>query len=282
VRGRSSPDPARRSLGAELRRLREEAGLTGVEMASKAGMSQSKVSKLETGFQLPDADDVEALGKAARVPARALASLVAEAQRLRLHYQTWLRAQPQGLAVGQHAYGLVEREAWSVMELATMVIPGLLQTPGYARDILALVAYQSDDLEAALAERLRRQTVLDDARRTFRFLLLEGTLYYRYSSARIMDQQLAQLEALSRWDNVEIGILPSTRALVRIPQHSFTVFDRALTLIETVSGPLSIVDASDVAEYVDLAERLWVQAVSDDAAVAMIRSAQSRLKRAGS
>src|SRR5947209_7633259 len=99
-------------------------------------MSQSKVSKLETGSQLPTVADIEAIGSALSVPSRELSALVTEAQRLRLNYQTWGLAQPEGLAMGQRAYGRVEREARNIIEVAITVIPGLLQTRAYARDVL--------------------------------------------------------------------------------------------------------------------------------------------------
>ncbi|MGH3755522.1 MAG: helix-turn-helix domain-containing protein [Pseudonocardiaceae bacterium] len=77
-----SDSPAHPELAATLRRLRRDAGLSGIEAARRAGLSQPTVSRLETGRRAPTVKEVTALCKAYRAPAEVRAALQATARDL--------------------------------------------------------------------------------------------------------------------------------------------------------------------------------------------------------
>src|SRR5262249_50759773 len=90
-------DRARIELGQQLRALRRGAGLSGVELAGRAAMSQAKISKLETGQTTPSVEDAERLaGVFGATPAQA-AALVDQAKALAIQLLTWRARRRQSL-----------------------------------------------------------------------------------------------------------------------------------------------------------------------------------------
>lgn len=128
----SSPIVRRQRLGAELRRLRETAGLTGEQVVDRVGWAaKSKLSRLENGRSRPDLADVLDLLDLYQVGGRDRDQLVAIARDAG-NTRGWLRAYA---VMTQRQRGYAELEAGSVQirEYAASIIPGLLQTPEYAR-----------------------------------------------------------------------------------------------------------------------------------------------------
>src|SRR5712691_5219613 len=81
-------------LADRLRQLRQRAGLTGTRLAELSGMSQSKVSKIENGRQLPTAADIEAIAQALGLKDEVVEELASGAERLRVELAIWRVEQP--------------------------------------------------------------------------------------------------------------------------------------------------------------------------------------------
>jgi hypothetical protein len=114
-------------------------------------------------------------------------------------------------------------------------VPGILQTPDYAREVLTrLVALRGlpDDVADGVRSRLRRQEALYDTSKHFRFLLSEAALRSRPCPLAVQLAQLDRLTALAGLDTVDIAVLPLDTELpvltyvVRRPQPSWA--DRAI------------------------------------------------------
>lgn len=127
-----SPTVRRRRLGVELRRLREAAGLTGDQVVERVGWaSSSKVSRMENGRSRPDLADVLALLDLYRVTGRRREQLVAIARDAG-NTRGWLRAYPV-MTPRQREYAELEAGCSEIREYGQLIVPGLLQTPEYAR-----------------------------------------------------------------------------------------------------------------------------------------------------
>ncbi|WBB66573.1 helix-turn-helix transcriptional regulator [Micromonospora sp. WMMD812] len=216
----ASPSPIlrRRRLGTELRRLREAAGLTGDQVIERIGWaSASKLSRLENGRSRPDPQDVRDLldlyGADEALRAELL-GITEEAGDMR----GWLRNFP---VMTQQQRGWAELEAGcaEISEYNPVLVPGLLQTPGYAR-VRIVSARQvgeragdpepTEEPETEVQARLARQTLLTrepDAPR-YTAVLEEAALGSRAGPPEVLHEQLVQLCELALLPNVTLHVLP--------------------------------------------------------------------------
>ena len=167
-------------LAERLYRLRKSAGLTGDQLAGRLGWEKAgrtKVSKIENGKQIPAAEVIEAWAAACGHPeaARELLDLRADVEAVHHSWRGRLRG---GHAAVQDDYDRRTRAAKRIRSSAPVIIPGFLQTAGYARAIMTHVAdlWGTNDIDAAVEARMRRQEVLYDQSKTFEFVITEAAL----------------------------------------------------------------------------------------------------------
>ncbi|SFA75340.1 Helix-turn-helix domain-containing protein [Amycolatopsis marina] len=153
-----------RQVSTELRKLREQAGMTGAEVAHLLGMSPSKISRLETGHRGLESEDVAALLGLYRVPERrrnTILELVRKSDE-----QGWWQSQRSGLP-DWRAFLDFEARATRIQNYELALVPGLLQTAEYATAVIRGINPTMTDAElnglvrSRMARRglLRRQDV---------------------------------------------------------------------------------------------------------------------------
>ncbi|MFI1705951.1 helix-turn-helix domain-containing protein [Streptomyces griseoruber] len=248
---------AREALGARLRELRAEAGLEGKGLADRIGCQPSKVSRLQNGKQTPTAADLTAWARACGRP-----DVEAELQGLRAglemkqRHRSW-RRQLAGGHRGRQEIAVRQTEATKTIRgLEVSRVPGLFQTPEYARVIFdsnAEFRGIAPTTEAAVEARMRRQEALYDPAKSFRFLLCEAALYHRSCPADVMAEQLDRLYNLVGRHRIELGILPFGAQLRRTAPHAFWIYDRRLVIVETIAEELWLTGDEDIQLY----ERAW-------------------------
>ncbi|MGQ0573864.1 MAG: helix-turn-helix domain-containing protein [Pseudonocardia sp.] len=255
-----------------MRRLREDADLTGRQLAQRLGWPASKVSRLENGRQTATAADVRAWAGALGVADTACTELVADLRSVRVEYASWRRELRDGFAPRQRVAGLLDDSAMTLRALQTSVVPGLLQTADYARAVLHGVAalHGPRDVEAAVHHRLRRQELLHQPGRRLRFLVTEAALRARVGTVGVHRAQLDRLLVVAGLPSVSLALLPWSAQLLTPPDHSFDLFDDRLVLVETVNAELAIREPDDTMLYARLFETYWDAAVHDDDAAALI------------
>jgi transcriptional regulator with XRE-family HTH domain len=246
----------RRRLGTELRRLREQAGLSGRALAEQIGVSQSKVSRIEAGATIP------AIPEVAGWTAAVNASEAATSRAMALADAAYTEVSPWDAAMRErsHLQGdiqEIEARARSVLVYEPTLVPGLLQTAEYARRVFSMFepAYAGTDIAGVTAGRVNRQVALFDPARQFGFLITEAALRWRPGPPSLMLAQLDRIASVSTLGNVVVGVIrQSGRALTHVP-HGFTVIepadpeDDALVLVETVHAGLTVSDAGQVSLY---------------------------------
>jgi transcriptional regulator with XRE-family HTH domain len=244
------------ALGARMRELRTEAGLNGKDFAERLGWQRSKVSRLENGKQTPSRNDLAAWAEAAERPevvtelAGRLAGLETRYRSLRKQYSNGHRARQE--------QGVVETEQTKLLRAVEVIrIPGLFQTPEYARAVFTSNAAFRDvptaDIEDAVRARMRRQQALYEPEHSFRVLLWEGALYALNAPRPVMAAQLDRLRSMVGMDTVQLGIIPFAAELRRSPSHGFWIYDRRLVIVETLSTEMWLDDEESIALY----ERAW-------------------------
>jgi len=269
------PRAKQQRLAAELRRLREIAGVSGRELAQRIGISQSKVSRIESGATTPPAPAVAAWAEAVGASAETRARLAAMTEAVFAEVQAWRAALP----VRGHLQDQIkewEAAARTVRVFQPSVVPGLLQTAEYARRVFGLfhVSYADDDLAKAVAGRLNRQLALYDEERQFAFLLTEAALRWRPGPPRVLYAQLDRINSLTTLDNVTIGLIPYDVEATTIIPAGFDILDghdgESVVTIETQHANLVVTDADYVADYEQVWSLLTEMAVFDEKAQALL------------
>lgn len=253
----------REALGARLRELRTEAGLNGKEFAELIGWQRSKVSRLENGKQTATEADVEAWAHAAEAPSAA-ADLQSRVRGMESQQRSWRRQLTTGHRGVQDRYVAEYRRTSTVRGYEATIIPGLFQTPDYARHLLinnAALMQSPRDTDEAVSARMKRQEVLYQADKTFRVIIWEGALHALVGSGDTMAGQLDRLIGLIGLSTVSLGIVPLGVPLKLTPKHGFWIFDEERVIVETINTEFTLESAEDVALYA----RVWDQ--MDEAAV---------------
>ncbi|MFF9864499.1 helix-turn-helix domain-containing protein [Streptomyces sp. NPDC013953] len=210
---RHGPAVRRRKLGEELRRLRLGAGLTSRDAARLVGWHQSKISRIETGASGVTGADV----------ARLLDAYGVREPRLRALLEALSGAAEGGGGSGWwHAYRGVlppqyrdfislESQACTARTLETSVVPGLLQTPDYARAVTraALHGLPAAKVDSLVEVRIARQEVLHgDPPLRLEAVLDEAVLRRQVGGPGVMRAQLRRLLELGSLPQVRLQVLP--------------------------------------------------------------------------
>jgi len=198
-----------RRLAAELRRLR--ADRTGDEVAVALGWSPSKVSRYELARTGPNLADIGKLLDYYRVTGSHREQLLALAREAT--QKGWWEAYSEGLPDELIALIALEDEASSSWMWQVEVIPGLLQTEEYARQVIS--AYQSgipllpSQIDQRVEARLKRQNILTrDDPLGFSLVLDESAILRRNTDTQVMRAQLQHLVEVSRLPNVTVRVFP--------------------------------------------------------------------------
>ncbi|MFI6586686.1 helix-turn-helix domain-containing protein [Embleya sp. NPDC050493] len=211
-------------MGAELRRLRQEAGLVMGHVARRAGWNESKLSRLETGVTPIKPDQVAVLADILQLT---------PVTRMRLERGLGIEREPdrwwvkyaEVLSRDYEELILLEAQA-TALEVASTLIPGYMQAAGYARATIMKSAFvpDPDDAEMLLEVRLQRARIITACTATVSATLSEAVLSTNFCGRVALQEQLQHLLDLSRLENVCLRIVPSD-ALARPYLGAVTVLE---------------------------------------------------------
>lgn len=273
---------ARAALGARLRELRflcPDGRLTGQQLAQRLGWPGSKVSKLENGKQTATPEDLRAWADATGQPG-VYRELAARLAGFESHIRSWRRALANGfkpLHEGLSAEIDRTSDMWIWEE---SVIPGLLQTPEYARHVIQRYAELlggADDIEAAVRSRAQRQEWLYRSGRKLHVLMWEAALRSLICPPSVLASQLDRLNGVIGMDTVELGVIPFTASVKIVPANGFWVLDDRLVVAEDWHAELWLDDADNIALYKKVWKILSESAVYGADAHNVINSARRAL-----
>ncbi|MFE7749058.1 helix-turn-helix domain-containing protein [Streptomyces sp. NPDC057428] len=265
-----NPTVRRRRLGQELRRLREIKGMTAEEVAERLLVSQSKISRLENGRRSISQRDVRDLCGVYEVEDhRVVDSLMQMAKDSR--QQGWWHAFgdiPYSVYIG------LETDAESLRVYEPQVVPGLLQTRGYAEALItgALPEAPPADIEKRVNVRARRQDRVSTPEHPLRLwaVIDESALRRQVGGKQVMIEQLEHLIEQSQLPHVTVQVLPfdmgahpgisGQYAILEFPDAA----DSSVVYIEGVTSDLYLEKANDVQRYSVMYEHLRAQALNVD------------------
>ncbi|MFJ5103238.1 helix-turn-helix domain-containing protein [Streptomyces sp. NPDC088554] len=264
----ADPTVRRRRLGSELRRMRESVPLTLDEVALRADLTATKLSRIETArinVKPSDLDGILDLYGGVDVAKRAALHTLAKDGGKRGWWQTY-----RDVISPEYADLIsLEADARSMRVFQTSLIPGLLQTSAYARATIDAINMTStaDHVNALVEVRMARQSVLTRPEPLELWAIIhEAALRTTISGARAMKDQLQKLLDLSELPHVSIQVLPLSATPHPGMAGSFSVIGFSDTtgldvvLVEGMTSSLYVEDPAEVSRYGLAYERLRASA----------------------
>jgi transcriptional regulator with XRE-family HTH domain len=276
--------PQRVALGARLQEIRASKFRSGAALARHLGWVQTRVNKLEHGYQLPSPEDLDAWVAATESGPDVRAELGNLLTQARIQYSSWAEVYRSG--------GIADRQADIAMEEAgaeilrgyqPSMIPGLLQTVAYARELLTipggvvLTGATPDRIEALIAERVKRQGLLYEPGRLVQIVLGQAALTVHFGSIETLLGQLDRLVAMSALPSLDLRVLPSAVASPVMPLSGFWL-DEAAAYIETLTAEQTLAGPDDLALYRRAFELLHAASAAGPDAVALIQRVAAELR----
>jgi transcriptional regulator with XRE-family HTH domain len=280
-------------VGVALARWRRRMKVPGQTLGKRVGMSQAKISRLETGAATPDPNDVRLLAQGLGLPNDEVERLVELAEHHNNQLIDW-RPTHLGLADRQRDLRHLEASTHELRIFQPAVVIGLLQTSEYARALLSTFQTElADDqiadstiaVSEAVAARMQRQHVLAEPNRSFYFLMSESVLSNKVCRPAEMLGQIERLREVSEQENVTLRIVPTDADWPIAPFHGFAVMDDRCVFVDlfntslmsrgrrTVRNYRRVFDAiervgtTDIAPLLDRYQRLYVSMLLPGAAV---------------
>jgi transcriptional regulator with XRE-family HTH domain len=278
----ASPSLRRRRLAAELRRLRDESGLSTTDAAKLLEWQPSRLSRIETRQSGITAPDLRKLLNAYGVEDTEYRTYLAELAR-RVNERGWWQKYA-GLIGGDYADLIsLEAEARTIRTYEQELVPGLLQTPDYARAVVraSRPTDTSEEIDRRVEIRLERQEVLvrtDPPPPRFNVVLSEGALRRPVGGYDVMRMQLEYLMQPRDRANVTVQVLPFDAGVHPSMMAPFTMItfsdpdDLGVVNVENATGALFLEEPAELRFYDEIYSALQISALSADDSQAFLKS----------
>ncbi|WP_219462423.1 helix-turn-helix domain-containing protein [Nonomuraea rhizosphaerae] len=273
-----SPTVRRLRLGQELRLLRERRKLTGAKAARELGWSPSKVSRIEAAKTMPSAEDIKALAelyKADTEKRDELFALLRDADQ-----RGWWEDYDDALPEEYTTFLGLEAEATIQRNWEPQIVPGLLQTEDYAREVVLSVSGISRITHSGVRSRVearlaRQQSVFRRSQVVqCRFVLDEPALMRRFGEPSVMREQMEHLLEMSLMPHVSVQVLTmdalhpvNTGAFIHL---KFAEFDDVVYLEQLYTAHF-VDDLERVAGYEAAFDHIRSQALDEDESRVLIQ-----------
>ncbi|WP_129308867.1 DUF5753 domain-containing protein [Streptomyces sp. L2] len=204
-----TPSLRQRRLGAELRKLRERAGLTATAAAARLGVNQGRVSMIETGRSPVSAERVRSLALAYDCADADLVDALAAMAGSQTH--GWWDTYRDYLPVGLIDLAELEYNASALRVALVVHIPALLQTTDHARALFreSVPALRPYEIEHRISHRIKRQEVLHrDDPPPYSAVIHECALHMGYGGPATVRAQLHHLLDMSELSHVTMRVIP--------------------------------------------------------------------------
>ncbi|MEU0788662.1 Scr1 family TA system antitoxin-like transcriptional regulator [Amycolatopsis sp. NPDC005961] len=270
----TSSSPGLRALSASLREVREARKFGLRELSRALEIDPRLVSQWELGMRVPPVEEVaRILGylRADRATTTRILFLAKHAKD-----PNWLDSNPADLPAALTAVMQCERSASLITNWSPLIIPGLLQTPDYARALLAASGIKVADADARLVARLERQKVLV-GREAVRLdaIVSESAIREEVGDAAIMSDQIDRLLTLAVTSNISVRIVPSGVGYHPGKIGMFTLYDfpadPAIVYMEHYHASAFVNELDAIASYRKLVKLLYGKALTEDASQALLR-----------
>jgi len=271
----ASPSLRRRRLAAELRKLRDQSGLSIGDVADKLGWAGSRISRIETRQLGITAADLRKLLDVYGVAEQAYWDDLADLAR-RANERGWWQSYPRMVIPSEYGDLItLEAEAATIRTYQPELVPGLLQTGGYARAVIR-AGRKSDttaDVDRRVEVRLERQHILKRSEPPpprVHVILNESVFRRRVGGHEVMREQLSHLMADRDPPNVTLQVLPFEAGAHAAMVGPFTMMnfldpsDLGVVHLEHPTTALFLESAEDLRAYEEIWDDVQSRAYSPD------------------
>jgi len=259
-------------IGSLLRTLRRERNVTGERLALAANMSQSKISKIETGFYSKLAErDVEVLLDILDAP-----KLIR--QQVRTHLNGYSKEPGQAYRPLQVIDSYAKEKETTLTRTFRLSTPHpLLQTMEYREASMQQYFNINTADERKIGDIMKelplRQDQLWDTTKYFHFIMYESVLYTLVTD---IQTQLAQLDRIERFvggKRIKVGILPFKEGLKATENTGFRLYDDRSLITANGISEVEITDQTIISEYIKIFDLVDQRVVYGEAARKLIHEA---------
>jgi|SRR5450755_573924 transcriptional regulator with XRE-family HTH domain len=270
---RPSPTVRRRRLRYELRRLREDRGLTIEQVQEQSGgdLKAPTISRWETGDRSVRPTDLRLLLDIYGIQGEERETLLTLARQAKERgwWNSYVSAIPEWFQV----YVGLEAEAARIHEYGAELVPGLLQTGGYYRAFLqtAPAAGSEDEIKRKITVRLARQERLtsEDAPEYWA-VLNEATIRRIVGGANAMREQLNHIAETAKLPHVNVQVLPFSAGVHPAMEGAFSILgfpeltDPDVVYLENQAGSLYLEEEHEIDRYARMFSHLIAKALDPD------------------
>ncbi len=270
---RPSPTVRRRRLRYELRRLREQRGLTIEQVQERSGgdMRAPTISRWETGERSVRPTDLRLLLDIYDVHGEQRDALLVLARQAKERgwWQSYVSVIPEWFQV----YVGLEAEAATIHEYGAELVPGLLQTADYYRAFLraAPAAGNHEEIERKVAVRLTRQERLAGEEPPECWAVLNEAVIRRVvGGAEVMREQLTHIAEMATLSHVSVQVLPFGAGAHPAMDGSFIILgfpettDPDVVYLESQTGSLYLEQEREIERYSRMFRHLTAKALDPD------------------
>ncbi|GAA0347098.1 Scr1 family TA system antitoxin-like transcriptional regulator [Streptomyces blastmyceticus] len=206
---RAAPTARQQRLGAELRKMREHAGMSAPLAAEQLRTNRTGISNIEAGRFGVSAERVRAFARIYEIADEAYIDALARMAEER--GKGWWEEYRGAVSVGALDVAELEYHALRLRTVQILHMPGLLQTEDYAKAVLstATPAPIPADLRRRLSYRMRRRDILDKADPPVcTFLIHEAAMRVEFGGAKVACRQLEHVMEASERENITVRAIP--------------------------------------------------------------------------
>ncbi|MGA5817150.1 helix-turn-helix domain-containing protein [Kitasatospora sp. NPDC094028] len=275
---RSNPTLRQLRLGAELRRMREQAGLGGSQLARALGINPAHVTQMEsgrTGISVERLRTIAALCMCVNEPLiDALADIITDRDK-----GGWWEEYRGALSEDFLEVAEIEAHARGLSTYTMAFIPGLLQTNAYTSAVFArsLTPLPRHEVDLRTAFRMRRQDIARSRATHYSAYIHEAALRMQFSGAKVQAEQLCSLIEDSERSTITVRVVLFDVDTLPLNYENFTYVEGPVPELDTVQTDSSVgnvlLDApAHTARFRSLLARLDSAALSEDESREFIRS----------
>ncbi|MFG2843733.1 helix-turn-helix domain-containing protein [Kitasatospora sp. NPDC048296] len=276
----SSPTVLRRRLGGELGKLRAARELNAKDVAAALGWSASKLSRIESGLvPLQERDAAKLLahyGVTSPDEVKHFLSLTRQSRQ-----QGWWHAFGEAVPERFRAYVGFESDATKILTFQCELVPGLLQTEAYARNVIRSMqpTESVEGVERRLALRMERQRILDRHNPPHIWAIFgEAVIRRPVGDHTVMAEQLRHIADLAeQHPNITVQVLPFSAGAHAAMGSSFSVFSfsdivGSVAYSETITSKTYVEEQTEIARHEDVFHRLMASSVQPEKAISWLRN----------
>ncbi|MFJ6681162.1 helix-turn-helix domain-containing protein [Streptomyces werraensis] len=270
------PTTRRRQLGADLRRLRELAGLTLEEAGALVGISKATLSRYETKEGVVKWPAVDALCREYGATDEERLALVELAKGARI--QGWWRSLADPIPESMNLMLTLEDEVVREDHYACMYVPGLLQTRAYAEAVhrASEVRCEEREVQHMVDIRMKRQELLERQDPPHLWAVIdEAALRRRVGGREVMREQLEHVLTMAERSRITVQVLPFDRGAHAAAVGSFAVLrgqapELDVVYVDLLGGGLFMEKPEELERYKLAFEYLSAQALDFESSTDLI------------